>query len=104
MKDFNKENCSVCETEILAPPIFIRKNIHSGKKQYFCEKCWIEHVPLSRIFSLSKEHRKMKLADMDEGELEAYANLRNRYYSAKILKWIFPLFAVGIIILIRSCF
>jgi len=66
--------CSVCG-EYIKYPTYHRENIYTGERQYFCEKCWINSVPLGRIYILSKKQRKQRISQMDQEEKEAYDTL-----------------------------
>lgn len=96
--------CSVCGEDIKLPT-YHRENIYTGEKQYFCEKCWINSVPLGQVYALSKEHRKKRLSQMNQEEKEAYVLLMRRYYVMKFVKWsALLIFLIVVFLFIRSCF
>jgi len=96
--------CSVCGEDIKLPT-YHRENIYTGEKQYFCKKCWINSVPLGRIYSLSKKQRKQRISQMNHGEKEAYDILMQRYYIMKYAKWaLLVIVLIGAFVLIRTCF
>ena len=96
--------CSVCGEDIKLPT-YHRENIYTGEKQYFCEGCWINSVPLGHIYALSKKQRKQRISQMNQEEKEAYDILMRRYYIMKYAKWaLLVIVLIGAFVLIRTCF